>query len=227
MKLSIIVPVYNEETTLSSVIKRILNVKIKDIEIIIVNDCSTDGTADILKKIDDKRIVVLSHDKNRGKGSAIRTAQKEISGDAVVIQDADMEYNPEELPKLLKKFEENKADAVYGSRYSGSELLIDSFWHYMGNKFLTTASNLFSNLHLSDMETCYKMIKADIFKSFDLECNRFGFEPEVTAKLAKLNCRIYEIPIAYEARRFDEGKKIGWKDAVAALWYIFKYNVLK
>jgi len=144
----------------------------------------------------------------------------------MVIQDADMEYSPTEFPGMLRPIEEDLADVVYGSRYSGREILVDGFYHYVGNKVLTLFSNMLSNLNLTDMETCYKMIRADLFKGMTLECNRFGIEPELTAKLARSMCRIYEVPIAYKARRFDEGKKIGWKDGVPAIWYIFKYNLL-
>jgi glycosyltransferase involved in cell wall biosynthesis len=210
------------------IIERVRACGIADLEIVVVNDCSTDGTTEILRGLPEAAdLKILHHDVNQGKGAAIRTAQANVTGDAVVIQDADLEYSPEEFPDMFRLLEEDKADVVYGSRYSGRELLVDSFWHYFGNKVLTTASNLCSNLHLTDMETCYKMIKGDIFRSLSLECARFGIEPEVTAKLARMDCRIYEVPISYEARRFDEGKKIGWRDGIAAFWYIFKYNFLK
>ncbi len=228
MKLSVIIPVYNEEATIAEVINRVRRCGIPDLDIIVVNDCSTDGTRARLEAVPpgpDLRIV--HHTANQGKGAAIRTAQSMVAGDAVIIQDADLEYSPSEFPAMLKPIEKNLADAVFGSRYSGREILVDTFWHYFGNKVLTTLSNIFSNLHLTDMETCYKMIRADIFKKMTLECNRFGFEPEVTAKLAKARCRIYEVPISYRARPYDEGKKIGWKDGLAAIWFIFKYNVLE
>jgi glycosyltransferase involved in cell wall biosynthesis len=228
MKLSVIIPVYNERDTVVEIIERVRACGIADLEIVVVNDCSTDGTTEILRGLPEAAdLKILHHDVNQGKGAAIRTAQANVTGDAVVIQDADLEYSPEEFPDMFRLLEEDKADVVYGSRYSGRELLVDSFWHYFGNKVLTTASNLCSNLHLTDMETCYKMIKGDIFRSLSLECARFGIEPEVTAKLARMDCRIYEVPISYEARRFDEGKKIGWRDGIAAFWYIFKYNFLK
>jgi glycosyltransferase involved in cell wall biosynthesis len=226
MKLSVIIPVFNEEETILEIIRRVRACGVEDLEMIIVDDCSTDGTRaklEALPPADD--LTIVYHEVNRGKGAAIRTAREHIRGEVVVIQDADLEYSPEEFPRLLRPILADKADAVYGSRYSGNELLVDSFWHYVGNYVLTTVSNIFSNLHLTDMETCYKMIRTSIFRDMPLECNRFGIEPELTAKLARRRCRIYEVPIAYEARRFDEGKKIGWRDGVAALWYIVKYNL--
>lgn len=228
MKLSVIIPVYNEEKTILDVIRQVRECGVPDLELVVVNDASTDGTRGLLDALPAAPdLVILHHDRNQGKGAAIRTAQKHITGDAVVIQDADLEYSPKEFPRLLRPIEENKADAVYGSRYSGRELLVDSFWHYVGNKLLTLFSNMLSNIHLTDMETCYKMMRAEIFRGMELECNRFGFEPEITAKLAKRRCRIYEIPIAYEARGPNAGKKIGWRDGLAALWYIVKYNLLQ
>jgi glycosyltransferase involved in cell wall biosynthesis len=225
MKLSVIIPVYNEETTVLKVVERVRAVDI-DMEIVIVNDCSTDGTAEKLKTLEGADdIKIIHHERNQGKGAGIRTAQKAITGDVMIIQDADLEYSPEEYPKLFRLFEEDKADVVFGSRYSGTEILVDSYWHYMGNRVLTTFSNMLSNVHLTDMETCYKMIRTSIFKEIDIQCNCFGFEPEITAKLAKRNCRIYEVPINYQARRFDEGKKIGWRDGVKAFYYIVKFNL--
>ena len=228
MKLSVIIPVYNERDSVSQMIERVRACGIADLEIVVVNDCSRDGTREILDALPPAAdLRILHHPVNMGKGAAIRTAQASVTGDAVVIQDADLEYSPEEFPGMFALIEADKADVVYGSRYSGRELLVDSFWHYFGNKMLTLASNVCSNLHLTDMETCYKMIRGDIFRGLRLECARFGIEPEITAKLARLDCRIYEVPISYRARRFDEGKKIGWRDGIAAFWYIFKYNFLK
>jgi glycosyltransferase involved in cell wall biosynthesis len=226
VKLSVIIPVYNEAETVLEVIAQVRSCGVDELQIIVVNDGSSDGTRERLESLPPAPdMVIRHHEQNQGKGAAIRTAQSMVSGDVVVIQDADLEYSPREFPKLLAPIAEDRADAVYGSRYSGREILVDSFWHYLGNKLLTTLSNMLSNIHLTDMETCYKMMRADIFKELDLECRRFGIEPEVTAKLARSGCRIYEVPIAYEARRFDEGKKIGWKDGVAAVWYIVKYNL--
>lgn len=224
--LSVIVPVYNEVETVETVIDALLAIE-EVTEILVVNDASSDGTKEILDKLENPRVRVFHHETNKGKGAGIRTAQQHLSCDVVVIQDADLEYSPQELPKLLRPIAEDKADIVYGSRYSGSELLVDTFWHYMGNKILTTFSNLLSNLHLTDMETCYKIMRTDIFRKIDIECNCFGFEPELTAKLAKMNCRIYEVPISYNARRFDEGKKIGWRDGVKAFIYIVKFNLFR
>jgi len=227
MKLSVIIPVYNEEATVLEVVRQVRACGVPDLEIVVVNDCSVDGTRALLDSLPPAPdLVIVHHEVNQGKGAAIRTAQTRITGDVVVIQDADLEYSPTGFPRLLRPIEEDKADAVYGSRYSGRELLVDTFWHYLGNKVLTTFSNMLSNIHITDMETCYKMMRAGIFRDMVLECNRFGFEPEITAKLAKRRCRIYELPIAYAARRFDEGKKIGWQDGLAALWYIVKYNLL-
>ena len=227
MRLSVIIPAYNEASTIATVIELVRACGVPDLQLIIVDDCSTDGTGAILDALPPSPdLTILHHPVNRGKGAAIRTAQQHVAGDAVIIQDADLEYSPSEFPALLRPIAEGKAEAVFGSRYSGREILVDSFWYYFGNKVLTLASNIFSNLHLTDMETCYKMVRADLFTSLTLECNRFGFEPEITAKLAARRARIYEIPIAYTARPYDQGKKIGWRDGVAAFWYILKYNLL-
>ena len=226
MKLSVIIPVYNEVNTVTTVINAVRNCGVPDLEMIVVNDCSNDGTREVLESLPpSKDLVICHHEVNRGKGAGIRTAQARVTGDVVIIQDADLEYSPSEFPRMLKFIEEGKAEAVFGSRYSGTTHLVDSFWHVKGNQWLTGFSNFCANLHLTDMETCYKMIRADLFKSFTLECNRFGFEPEVTAKLSKAKARIYEIPIGYTPRPYDAGKKIGWRDGLAALWYIFKYNL--
>ncbi len=228
MKLSVIIPVFNEVKTVATVIESVRKCGVPDLEIIVVDDCSTDGTGALLDSLPPTSdLVIKHHERNMGKGAGIRTAQAAVTGDAVIIQDADLEYSPAEFPQMFSLIERGLADAVFGSRYSGRVLLVDTFVHYMGNRLLTTCSNICSNLHLTDMETCYKMIRADIFKSFTLECNRFGFEPEITAKLAKRRARIYEVPIAYTARGTEAGKKIGWRDGVAAFWYILKYNWLR
>jgi len=227
LKLSVIIPVYNEANTVLDVIQRVDAVNL-DIEIIVIDDCSTDGTREKLESVSaNEHIRIIHHSENLGKGAAIRTAQDAVTGDVVIIQDADLEYSPSEIPKLFRFFEKGMADAVFGSRYSGREFLVDSFWHYVANKFLTTLSNIFSNIHLTDMETCYKMIRTPLFKDIEIECDCFGFEPEITAKLARRKCRIYEVPISYTARRFDEGKKIGWRDGLKAIYYIIKFNLFR
>jgi glycosyltransferase involved in cell wall biosynthesis len=226
LKLSVIIPAYNEESTISDIIERVLAVDLPK-EIIVVNDCSTDKTREILDTFAaNDKIRVLHHENNKGKGAAIRTAQEAVAGDLVIIQDADLEYDPAEYPKLYKFFVEKDAHAVYGSRYSGNEIMVDSFAHYYGNKLLTFFSNFLSNLHLTDMETCYKMIRADIFKKLPIECECFGFEPEITAKLAKMKARIFEVPIYYEPRVYADGKKIGWRDGFKAIWFIIRFNLL-
>jgi glycosyltransferase involved in cell wall biosynthesis len=226
LKLSVIIPAYNEESTISDIIERVLAVDLPK-EIIVVNDCSTDKTREILDTYAaNDQIRVLHHENNKGKGAAIRTAQEAVAGDLVIIQDADLEYDPAEYPKLYKFFVEKDAHAVYGSRYSGNEIMVDSFAHYYGNKLLTFFSNFLSNLHLTDMETCYKMIRADIFKKLPIECECFGFEPEITAKLAKMKARIFEVPIYYEPRVYADGKKIGWRDGFKAIWFIIRFNLL-
>jgi len=228
MKLSVIIPVFNEVNTVLETIRRVRECGVPDLELIVVDDCSSDGTREQLQALPpapDLRLVY--HEVNRGKGAAIRTAQALVTGAAVIIQDADLEYSPAEFPKLLRPLAENRADAVYGSRYSGREILVDTFWHYLGNKLLTTFSNALANIHLTDMETCYKMMRADVFRRIRIECNRFGMEPELTAKLAKMKCRIFEMPIAYTARQRDQGKKINWRDGVAAVWYILKFNLFR
>ena len=227
MKLTVIIPVYNEEDTVLEIIRRVRGCGVPDLQLLVVNDASRDATREKLATLSAASdLTILHHESNCGKGAAIRTAQPHVAGDVVVIQDADLEYSPEEFPHMLRLFTEKQADAVFGSRYSGAEILVDTFWHFLGNKTLTTFSNLCSNLHLTDMETCYKMIRADLFRELPLECNRFGIEPELTAKLARRRIRIYEVPISYAARNFGSGKKIGWKDGVAAFWYIVKYNFL-
>lgn len=227
LKLSVIIPVFNEEDTVARVIERVRAVDLP-IEIIVVNDCSTDRTKEILDSYaGDESVRVINHGVNSGKGAAIRTGREHITGDLMIIQDADLEYNPAEFPRLYKFFVENDADAVYGSRYSGNEVMVDSFVHYYGNKCLTFFSNVFTNLHLTDMETCYKMIRADLFRKIPLECPCFGFEPEITAKLAKRKARIFEVPIYYEPRIYEQGKKIGWQDGVKAIWYIVKFNLFR
>lgn len=229
--LSVIVPVYNEAGTVRTLLERVLAVPIRK-EVVIVDDCSTDGTAAALEAFravtpdtPDARLVFLRHAVNQGKGAAIRTAVGHVTGDVVIIQDADLEYDPAEYPRLLQPIIDGHADAVFGSRFVGSPRRVLLFWHTVGNRLLTLVSNACTNLNLTDMETCYKAIRADILRGIPLRSNRFGFEPEITAKLARLRCRIFEIPIAYYGRGYGEGKKIGWKDAVAAIWTILRFTV--
>ncbi|MBI9042237.1 glycosyltransferase family 2 protein [Lutibacter sp.] len=235
-KLSIVVPVFNEESTIYEILNKINQVKlINNIqkEIIIVNDFSKDNTYDkinvYMNNNLEHNILYLEHNKNRGKGAALHTGIKNATGEILVIQDADLEYDPNEFNMLLKPFVDDFADVVYGSRFiGGNPHRILFFWHSIGNKFLTFLSNMLTNLNLTDMETCYKMFRTDIIRSLDLKEKRFGFEPEVTAKIARIPCiRIYEVGISYYGRTFEEGKKISWKDGVRALYCILKYKILK
>ena len=223
--ISVIIPVYNEVTTIKEIVKRVQSVDLAK-EIIIVDDASTDGTREALNELKEgEGITVLFHESNQGKGAALRTACKEVKGDIVIIQDADLEYDPQEYSKLIRPIIEGKADAVYGSRFLGGPHRVLLFWHYVGNKLLTLFSNMFTNLNLTDMETCYKVFKTSLLKELSIESNRFGVEPEITTKLAKLKCRIYEVDISYSGRDYGEGKKINWKDGVAAFYWIAKYNL--
>jgi glycosyltransferase involved in cell wall biosynthesis len=227
MKLSVVVPVYNERKTILAVYEKIRAVDL-DKEILLIDDCSTDGTGDIIKGLEDKNTKVFFHEKNMGKGAALRTGFKNATGDILVIQDADLEYDPGEYPKLIKPILEGKADVVYGSRFSGGEChRVLFFWHMAGNKFLTLLSNILTNLNLTDMETCYKVFKRQIFEKIRIEENRFGFEPEITAKLSKMGARIYEVGISYSGRTYEEGKKIRWKDGFSAIRCILKYNLFR
>lgn len=225
MKLSIVMPVFNEKNTIEEIISRIqsVDVGIKK-EIILVDDCSNDGTREILEKIDQNNIKVYFHKKNQGKGAALQTGFSNVEGDIILIQDADLEYDPREYPKLLEPILDGRADAVYGSRFLCGPHHVFFFWYYVGNKILTTLTNMTSNLNLTDIETCYKVFKKEILDKINLKSKRFGFEPEITIKLAKLKCRIYEVPISYSGRDYSEGKKIRWKDGVSAIFHIFKYK---
>lgn len=225
MKLTVIIPAYNEVGTIFEVIKRVKEAS-SDKEIIVVDDGSTDGIRNILKERRDG-VKVLFHDTNKGKGAAIRTAIPHITGDIVIIQDADLEYDPSEYPRLIAPILDGKADVVYGSRLMGGPHRVLFYWHAVGNKIITTLSNIFTDLNLSDMETGYKVFRAEVLKKIKIESNRFGFEPEITAKIAKMGCRIYEVPISYWGRDYSEGKKIKWEDGVAAIYWIIKYNLFR
>lgn len=228
MKLSIVIPIYNEKNTIEKVIHRVQSVEVGlEKEIIIVDDGSEDGTRQILEKLNHPNLKIFFHTKNQGKGAALRTGFSKAAGDIVLVQDADLEYNPREYPRLLEPILDGRADAVYGSRFLGGPHRVLLFWHYIGNKFLTTLSNMFSNLNLTDMETCYKVFRKEIIDKINLESKRFGFEPEITIKLAKIKCRIYEVPISYSGRDYSEGKKINWKDGVAAIFHLFRYRFFK
>jgi glycosyltransferase involved in cell wall biosynthesis len=229
MVLSVIIPVFNEANTIDELLKRVVAAPLVK-EIIVVDDFSTDGTREELDRLNEQydNLKIIYHGENRGKGCAIRTALEHITGDMVIIQDADLEYNPAEYPRLVKPIVEGRADVVYGSRFAGGEEhRVLYFWHYLGNRFLTLLSNMLTNLNLTDMETCYKVFRTDIIKGIKLEQDRFGFEPEITAKVAREGCRIFEVGISYSGRTYTEGKKIGWKDGVKAIWCIIKYRVIK
>ena len=225
---SVVMPVFNEKTTIVEIVERVRDAPYEK-EIIIVDDASTDGTREILEQLAEASdVTLLQHEKNRGKGAALRTGICVASGDVTIIQDADLEYDPFDYPKILNPILLGKADVVYGSRFIGGQShRVFYFWHSVGNKFLTLLSNALTGLNLTDMETCYKAFKTEIIKSVDLKEDRFGFEPEITAKLAQMRVRIYEGGISYSGRTYDEGKKIGWKDGVQAIWCIFKYNLTR
>jgi glycosyltransferase involved in cell wall biosynthesis len=224
MKLSIVVPVYNEAATIAVVLDRVRalpNAK----EIIVVDDGSLDGTRDILRGAAGGEVRVFFHRQNLGKGAAVRTGIAHARGDVVVIQDGDLEYHPRDIPKLLKPIEEGEADVVYGSRFLGGPHRVLNFWHYVGNRLLTLLSNALTNLNLTDMETGYKLFRIEVLRQLEIESDRFGFEPEITAKVARLRCRIYEQSISYSGRDYDEGKKVTWRDGIAALWHIARFSM--
>ena len=229
MKLSVIIPCYNERSTIEEIIDRVKASSYPHKEIIVVDDCSTDGTRELLRGEMGERVdKVVFHEKNQGKGGALRTGFREATGDIVIIQDADLEYDPEEYATIIAPILAGKADVVYGSRFMGSEAhRVLYFWHRLGNGLLTLLSNVFSNLNLTDMETCFKAFRREIIQSIEIEESRFGFEPEITAKLARKRCIIYEVGISYYGRTYEEGKKIGWRDGLSALRCILKYNLLR
>lgn len=229
MKLTVVIPCYNEAKTIRLIVDRVRQSPVKDKEIIIVDDCSRDGTRDLLRTqiapLVDK---IIYHEVNQGKGAALRTGFAAATGDVVIVQDADLEYDPQEYPTLLAPIEAGRADVVFGSRFQGGQPhRVVYFWHMVGNKFLTLLSNMATNINLTDMETCYKVFRREVIQKIKIEENRFGFEPEITAKVAKLDVAIYEVGISYYGRTYAEGKKIGWRDGFRALWAIFKYNILR
>ena len=227
MKLSIVIPCFNEKATILELIDAVQSAPIQDKQIIIVDDGSTDGTREILKSIQgDTDIDIIYHEANKGKGAALSTGFSAATGDICIVQDADLEYDPQEFPLVIQPIVDGKADVVFGSRFqSGRPHRVVYFWHRIGNGVLTLLSNIFTDLNLTDMETCYKAFKREIIQSITIEEKRFGFEPEVTAKISKKNLRIYEVGISYYGRTYSEGKKIGWKDGVRAIYCILKYNV--
>jgi glycosyltransferase involved in cell wall biosynthesis len=227
-EISVVIPCYNEASTIEAILDAVRASEIRDKEIVVVDDASTDGTRQKLRSLEgEPGLRIVFHERNQGKGAALRTGFRAATGDVVIVQDADLEYDPKEYAKLLAPIRAGKADVVYGSRFAGGEShRVLYFWHYAANKLLTLFSNMFTNLNLTDMETCYKAFRREIIQKIDLRENRFGFEPEVTAKVARMGCRIYEVGISYSGRTYAEGKKIGWRDGLRALWCVVRYNLL-
>jgi len=229
LKLSVVIPCYNELGTIEEIINAVRAAPGGEKEIIVIDDFSTDGTRDLLNgSLRSKIDVLIMHEVNQGKGAALRSGIHKASGDIVIIQDADLEYDPNEYGLLIEPILDGRADVVFGSRFMGGRPhRVLYFWHSVGNRFLTTFSNMFTNLNLTDMETCYKVFRREIIQNIQIKENRFGFEPEITAKIAKTNCRIYEVGISYNGRTYNEGKKIGWKDGIRALYCILKYRFVR
>ena len=229
LRLSVVIPCFNEQNTIVQLVRKVRASSDLKLEIIVVNDASTDNTRSILEgELKPEIDILLHHDRNCGKGAALRSGFKAATGDYVIVQDADMEYDPREYSLLLEPVFSHNADVVFGSRFvSGRPHRVVYFWHMMGNSFLTLLSNMFTNLNITDMETCYKLFRREIIQGIEIEENRFGFEPEITAKVARLKCLIYEVGISYYGRTYEEGKKIGWKDGVRAIYVIIKYGVFR
>lgn len=230
MKISIVIPCYNEIRTIEAIVEKVLHIPLPlERELVIVDDCSTDPTRDYLRTLQGRdNIKTIFHEVNKGKGAALQTGFRHATGDIIIIQDADLEYDPDEYPKLLKPILDGKADVVYGSRFAGGDShRVLYFWHSIGNKLLTLLSNMFTDLNLTDMEVCYKVFKRSILEKIELKEERFGFEPEFTAKVARLNCVVYEVGISYYGRTYEDGKKIQWKDGVRAVYVILKYGLLR
>lgn len=230
-KLTIVIPAYNERATVEALVRRVAEAPLPDgvdTEILVVDDGSSDGTRELLRDLEqraDPPFKLVEHAANRGKGAALRTGFEHATGDVVLVQDADLEYNPRDYPVLLQPILDDEADVVYGSRFLSGPHRVLFFWHYVGNRFLTTLSNMFTDLNLSDMETCYKVFRREVLSGMELRSDRFGIEPELTAKVARKRVRIYEVPISYHGRTYAEGKKIGWRDGFAAIWAIVRYNL--